>query len=34
VYLATLAAQRALPLTQLALLWSRENASRDNLESL
>ena len=34
VYLATLAALRALPLTQLALLWSRENASRDNLESL
>jgi putative peptidoglycan lipid II flippase len=27
VYLATLAALRALPLTQLALLWSRENAS-------
>jgi peptidoglycan biosynthesis protein MviN/MurJ (putative lipid II flippase) len=34
VYLATLAALRALPLAQLALLWSRENASRDNLESL
>jgi hypothetical protein len=27
VYLATLAALRALPLAQLALLWSRENTS-------
>ena len=27
VYLATLAALRALPLAQLALLWSRESAS-------
>jgi hypothetical protein len=33
VYLATLAALRALPLTQLALLWSSENASRGNLDS-
>jgi len=31
VYLATLAVLRALPMSQLALLWSRENASRGNL---
>jgi peptidoglycan biosynthesis protein MviN/MurJ (putative lipid II flippase) len=34
VYTAALAALRALPLTQFAFLWSRENASRGNLESL
>jgi putative peptidoglycan lipid II flippase len=32
VYLAALAGLRALPLAQLALLWSRENASSGNLE--
>jgi putative peptidoglycan lipid II flippase len=31
VYLATLAMLRALPLAQLAMLWSRENASSGNI---